>query len=56
MTGFRKVDLPHISTLPTLTSHNFRLENSIDLQFDQFCAPASLIRWRKFQSDIQLEH
>ena len=35
MTGFRKVDLPHISNLPTLTTHNFRLENGIDLKFDQ---------------------
>ena len=31
MTGFRKVDLPHISNLPTLTTHNFRLENGVDL-------------------------
>ena len=29
MTGFRKVDLPHISNLLTLTAHNFRLENGI---------------------------
>ena len=36
MTGFRKVDLPHISNLPTLTTHNFRLENGTDLKFDQY--------------------
>ena len=35
VTGFRKVDLPHITNLPTLTTHNFRLENGIDLKFDQ---------------------
>ena len=35
VTGFRKVDHPHISNLPTLTTHNFRLENGIDLKFDQ---------------------
>ena len=35
MTGFRKVDLSCISNLPTLTTHNFSLENGIDLKFDQ---------------------
>ena len=35
MTGFRKVDLPCISNLTTLTTHNFRLENGIDMNFDQ---------------------
>ena len=35
VTGFRKVDLPRISKLPTLTTHNFRLENGIDLKFAQ---------------------
>ena len=33
MTEFSKVDLPHISNLPTLTTHNLRLENGIDLTF-----------------------
>ena len=33
--GFEKVDLPQISNLPTITTHNFRLENGIDLKFDQ---------------------
>ena len=35
MTGFRKVDLSRISNLLTLTAHNFRLENGIDLKYDQ---------------------
>ena len=36
MTGFRKVDLSCISNLPTLTTHNFSLENGIDLKFNQY--------------------
>ena len=36
VTGFAKKGLTHTSNLPTLTSHNFRLEKAIDLKFDQY--------------------
>ena len=32
MTGFAKRGLPHTSNLPTLVTHNFRLEKAIDLK------------------------
>ena len=35
VTGFAKRGLPHKFTLPTLTIHNFRLENFNDLNFGQ---------------------
>ena len=35
VTGFAKRGLPHTSTLPTLTIHNFRLETVIALKFSE---------------------
>ena len=36
VTAFAKRDLPHVSNLPTLTTHNCRSEKAIDLKFGQY--------------------